>query len=308
MIRAAAAIGLAATCFTVAGCAGDAARLRTAITTQPDAPEDIVREVEPWTDPAIERRQTTSAGLKRDYILSVPRGAKQRERLPLILVFHGYKEDADRIMQHSQLDKADAVVAFMDGVGEAWAPAPYAVTSGEQDLAFVDDVLSQLEGEYSIDRTRIFAAGFSNGGGLAAFVGCQRPQAFSGIATVAGAFYQRVAEGCSSIPMKHVDFHGTADPVISYGGGERHETVYNSTPEMLEEAAVRNHCAGRREDVELSHTVTMLSWDDCDAALSHYRIEGGPHVWPGGTSDNTGLVSKGFATRTLLAFFGVGMS
>ena len=108
--------------------------------------------------------------------------------------------------------------------------------------------------------------------------------------------------------MKHVDFHGTADPVISYGGGERHETVYNSTPEMLEEAAVRNHCAGRREDVEMSHTVTMLSWDDCDAALSHYRIEGGPHVWPGGTSDNTGLVSKGFATRTLLEFFGVGMS
>lgn len=308
MIRAVAAISLAAACLTVAGCAGDTARLRTAITTQPNPPQDVVREVEPWSDPAIERRQVTSAGLKRDYILSVPRGAKQRDRLPLILVFHGYKEDAERIRQHSQLDKADAVVAFMDGVGEAWAPAPYAETSGEQDLAFVDDVLDQLEGEYSIDRTRIFAAGFSNGGGFAGFVGCQRPQEFSGVATVAGAFYQRVAAGCSSIPMKHVDFHGTADPIISYGGGERHETVYNSAPEMLEEAAVRNHCAGRREDVELSHTVTKLSWDDCDAALSHYRIEGGPHVWPGGASDKTGLVSEGFATRTLLEFFGVGLS
>ena len=307
-IRAAAAIGLAVTCFSVTGCAGDTARLRTAITTQPDPPQDVVREVEPWSDPAIDRRQMTSAGLKRDYILSVPRGAKQRDRLPLILVFHGYMEDAERIRQHSQLDKADAVVAFMDGVGKAWAPAPYAETTGEQDLAFVDDVLGQVEGEYSIDRTRIFAAGFSNGGGFAAFVGCQRPQEFSGVATVAGAFYQRVSSGCSSIPMKHVDFHGTADPIISYDGGERHETVYNSTPEMLEEAAARNHCAGRREDVALSPTVTKLSWDDCDAALSHYRIVGGPHVWPGGTSDNTGLVSDEFAARTLLEFFGVGLS
>ena len=308
VIRAAAAIGLAATCFSAAGCAGHSAPLRTAITTLPEAPEDIVREVEPWSDPAVERRQTTSAGLTRDYILSVPRGAKQRDRLPLILVFHGYREDAERIRQHSQLDKADAVVAFMDGVGEAWAPAPYAKTTGEQDLAFVDDVLAQLKGEYSIDRTRIFAAGFSNGGGFAAFVGCQRPQQFSGVATVAGAFYQRVSAGCSTIPMKHVDIHGTADPIISYDGGERHETVYNSTPEMLEEAAARNHCAGRREDVALSPVVTKLSWDDCDAALSHYRIEGGPHVWPGGTSDNTALVSEGFATRALLESLGVGLS
>lgn len=307
VIRVAVAVGLAVSCFSVAGCSGDPSRLSTAISTRPEAPEDVVREVEPWSDPSVERRQITSAGLKRDYVLSVPKGARQRERLPLILVFHGYREDAQRMREHTQLDKADAVVAFMDGVDNAWAPAPYATTTGQQDLTFVDDVVSQLEEEFSIDRARVFAAGFSNGGGFAAFVGCQRPQDFTGVATVAGAFYQRVSEGCSQIPMKHIDFHGTADPVISYNGGERHETVYDSTHDMLVEAAVRNHCA-REEETRLSDTVVQATWDDCDAALEHYRIEGGPHVWPGGTADTSASVSSGFATRAVLRFFGVGVS
>lgn len=291
-----------------AGCSAESAGLRTAITTLPAPPEDIVREVEPWSEPATEHRKVMSAGLQRDYVVSIPKGAKQRERLPLILAFHGYKEDAERLRRNSGLDKADAVVAFLDGVDNAWAPAPYASTTGQQDLAFVDDVVAQMEGEFSIDRARVFAAGFSNGGGFAAYVGCQRPQEFSGVATVAGAFYQHVSAGCSQIPMKHVDFHGTADPVISYQGGERHKTVYNSTQDMLAEAALRNHCAAREEDARLSDAVTEATWHDCDAPLAHYRIDGGPHVWPGGEQDTSGLVSSGFATRTLLQFFGVGLS
>lgn len=267
--------------------------------------EDSVRELEPWDAASSEHRTIVSAGMKRDFVLSLPQGAKQRERLPLILAFHGYREDADKLRANSGLDGADAVVAYLNGVGNAWAPAPYATTTGEQDLAFVDGVVAQLEGEFSIDRARVFAAGFSNGGGFASFVGCQRPQEFTGIATVAGAFYQRVSEGCSQIPMKHIDFHGTADPVIAYNGGERHETVYDSTAEMLEEAAVRNHCDARGEDVEASATVTEVDWVGCDAALSHYRIAGGGHIWPGGASDNSGLVPAGFATDALLKFFGV---
>lgn len=307
LIRTATATGLAAISLIAGGCAEGGSALRPSTTTMPQQPVDSVREVEPWADPGVEQRQITSAGMKREFLLSVPKGAHQRERLPLILAFHGYKEGARQLRQHSQLEKADAVVAFLDGVDNAWAPAPYATSTGEQDLAFVDDVVAQLEGEFSIDTARVFAAGFSNGGGFAAFVGCQRPQEFTGVATVSGAFYQRVSEGCSQIPMKHIDFHGTADPVISYDGGERHETVYDSTHAMLEEAAVRNHCA-REEEVRLSDSVVEARWDDCDAALAHYRIDGGPHVWPGGTADTSGLVSDGFATRTLLDFFGVGIS
>lgn len=258
-----------------------------------------------WSEPKVEKRTIQAGGLTRSYIVSFPPGAPERQRLPLIFVFHGFEEDAQTIHEYSGMDQADAVVVYMEGEQRAWSPAPYAATTGEQDLAFVDAVLAALSTELSVDRARVFAAGLSNGGGFAAYLGCQRPQEFTAVATVAAAFYEKVSQGCSAIPMKHIDFHGTADQVINYSGGERHETVYESTDELLEDAAARNRCNPEPNIIQLSDSVTELQWQGCDAGLEHFRIQGGPHVWPGGGKDTSRTVPDDFATMQLLEFFGV---
>lgn len=259
-----------------------------------------------WAPHSVESRTIQAAGKERHFLLSLPAGARQRDKLPVVFAFHGYRENPEKMRRVSQLDRADAIVAYMAGIDDAWAPAPYAATSGEEDLAFVDAVLAQLEGEFSIDPARVFATGMSNGGGFAAYVGCQRPQEFTGIGTVSAAFYERVSEGCSYIPMKHIDIHGTGDTIIAYDGGQRHETVYDSEPEMFTEAAARNHCAARAEETEISPTVTEFTWAGCDALLVHYRVSGGPHTWQGGADDHSKTTSPGFATRAQLEFFGIG--
>lgn len=306
--RASAAAAVCLLGWAVTACASphDGAEVFTTMSespaTEPVAPGE---HAEPLSPPAVERRTITAAGLQREFILSLPAGARQRARLPLIMVFHGYRENAETIHRYSELDKADAVVAYMQGKDDAWAPAPYAGTTGEQDLAFVDAVRSQLSGEFHIDPARVFAAGLSNGGGFAAFVGCQRPQDFTAVATVSAAFYQRVSDGCSRIPIKQIDFHGTADAVMHYAGGERHNTVYDSTPEMTAEAAERNRCRPQPAERRVADTVVEERWEDCDAGLEHFRIEGGPHVWPGGLRDESGTAPKGFATDEILDFFRV---
>ncbi len=272
---------------------------------QPPVPTTNVEEGKPWAEPYSERHFINAGGLTRTYELHLPAGARERDRLPVVFAFHGYLEDIAKMRRSSQLDRADAIIAYLGGEGDAWAPAPYAKTTGEQDLAFVDAVLEQIGRDFSIDRARVFATGMSNGGGFAAYLGCQRPQEFTGVATVAAAFYERVSEGCSAIPMKHIDFHGTNDSIISYEGGQRHQSVYESTQAMLEESAERNHCAARAEEAELSPTVTQYTWQDCDAALVHYRIAGGKHVWPGAPEDTSGTTSSGFATRRQMEFFGI---
>lgn len=267
--------------------------------------DDNVVEVEPWSEAAVETRTVQAAGIERRYLLSLPEGARERARLPLILVFHGYREDAESIQRYSGLNGADAIVAYLQGNDQAWAPAPYATTTGEQDLAFVDAVREQLSAEFDVDRARVFATGLSNGGGFAAYVGCQRPQDFTAVATVAAAFYSPVSEGCSAIPIKHIDFHGTEDRVIEYAGGQRHGTVYDSAVDMAYEAAERNRCQPEPVETHVTDTVVEERWLDCDAGLEHYRIEGGPHVWPGGDTDKSNTVPEGFATRRQLEFFGV---
>ncbi|WP_277100371.1 alpha/beta hydrolase family esterase [Corynebacterium riegelii] len=268
---------------------------------------DPMDVAQPWSPASAGTRSVTAAGFERNYIMSLPPGAHERSRLPVIFVFHGYKESAETIREYSGLDSADAIVVYMEGIDKAWAPAPYAVTTGEQDLAYVDAVYDQLINEFAVDRARVFAAGLSNGGGFAAYVGCQRPQAFTAVATVAGAFYEKVSAGCSAIPMKHVDFHGTHDAVINYAGGERHSTVYGSSAELMEDAARRSRCDAEPAISAVSPTIEEYRWTGCDAAVTHYRIEGGPHVWPGSIKDTSATVSIGFATRQILHFFGVGL-
>ncbi|WP_342319698.1 alpha/beta hydrolase family esterase [Corynebacterium mayonis] len=243
--------------------------------------------------PTIQRRHIKAAGLDRTYIISIPPHYDALRALPLILVFHGYGESAEKIRNYSNLEKSTAIVVFMDGMDSAWAPAPYATTTGDQDLAFVDAVRRQVEGEFRINKARVFAAGLSNGGGFATYVGCQRPQTLTAIATVSAAFYAEVSESCSTIPLKHVNFHGTNDPVMEYGGGQRHKASYESIATVLNESARRNHCLLDPIARDFASGVAQFTWLHCDASLIHYQIHGGRHVWPS------------FATEVLLDFFGV---
>lgn len=287
--------------------------METQVAEQPHLPEPPAEPaapieptmLAPWAPAAVENRTVMVEGVERHYILSLPPGARQREKLPIIFAFHGKGEEAATMQRHTNLDAADAIVVYMQGVDKAWSPAPYAKTSPEQDLAYVDAVRHQLLGEFNVDRVKVFAAGFSNGGGFATFLSCRRPQDFTAVATVAAANYEQVSEGCSVIPMKQIDFHGTDDPVIKYAGGVRHGSAYASVAASTHDAAARNRCDAGPHATPLEHQVVEEQWIGCDAGLEHYRLEGGRHVWPGGEADRSEL-PRGFATQRMLAFFGVG--
>lgn len=254
---------------------------------------DSVREIEPLADDRVEERTVTVGQARREYRVSLPPAAEQRARLPLIFVFHGYGQHAESVEQNSGMDLADAIVVYPQGLGNAWAPAPYAKTSGDEDLAFFDTLRAELTAEYDIDPSRVFVTGFSNGGGFAAFVGCQRPQDVTAVGTVAAAFYEATTADCSAIPMKRIDFHGTEDPVMRYGGGRKYGTSYEASENNADQAATRNRCVGAPLISRISDEVVVRRWLHCDAETEHYRVDGGSHAWPE------------FATATLLEFFGV---
>ncbi|MHA2788927.1 alpha/beta hydrolase family esterase [Corynebacterium sp. S7] len=279
----------------------DTAPPASEVTLEPQAAAPTTEMIgEPRTS-----NETIQVGDKsRNYWISAPPAALNGEEVPLIFVFHGLNEYASTIRDYSHFDKANAIVVYPNGFEQAWAPAPYAKTSGEEDIAFVDAIRKDVESRYTVDPARVFAAGLSNGGGFAAYLGCQRPQQFTAIATVSAAYYWRVSDGCSQIPMKHIDIHGTADGVIEYDGGVRHETEYTSVPEMLSEASRRNHCSGEVILSQFGPTAVKSTYQDCDAPLEHIRVGTGGHVWPGHPSDNSGLDSD-MATNEILNFWGV---
>lgn len=285
------AVLLAALCVMVTGCTiGDASRL---IAAEPSASATtaapLAQEVNAGS---IDRVITNSEGKKRSYLISTPPGYDSTRAWPVILAFHGWGQDAQNMRDVTQLDKARAIVVFADGVDKAWAPAPYAKTSSTEDLGFVRTILSEVDKRFTVDHRRIFAAGFSNGGGFAAFLSCQMPDTITAVAPVGAAYYTAIMKDCSHTPVAWLDIHGTHDQTINYYGGRRHGTDYEAVPEVLSEVAKRNGC----EDsviVRRSTNEIEQHWQGCEMPLSHLRVGGGEHVWPQG------------ATAEVRSFFGV---
>ncbi|APT93709.1 feruloyl esterase [Corynebacterium phocae] len=237
--------------------------------------------------------------------MHLPKDYSPQQKWPVVLAFHGWKEQAEAIEDYTQLNAAQAIMVYPQGVEGAWAPAPYATTSGAEDVEFVTNIVDSVRATYAVDDSRIHAVGMSNGGGFAVYLSCQIPETFNSVASISAAYYDKIHESCADTGVGRLDIHGTNDPVVSYYGGKRHETGYRSVDEILKRDQVRNGCQPDVEAVRLSSTSLRMRWLGCDSPLVHIRIGGGSHVWPGGTYDHSEELPPGFATDAVLDFFGI---
>ncbi|WJZ17856.1 hypothetical protein CGUA_06425 [Corynebacterium guangdongense] len=241
----------------------------------------------------------------RTFILSVPEGYSSKQSWPVIFVFHGKGERPEHLRDYTGLDRATALVVYGQGVDDSWAPAPYATTTLDEDLDYVRATLDKVREQYHVDEEKTYATGFSNGGGFAAAVGCHMTGEFEAVAPVGAAYYKDVFKGCSKEPMPFFTIHGTADDVIHYGGGNRHETDYYSVDEVLTIMQQRNGCSGRGSITPENEAALYVSFVDCDTPLEYVRNGGGEHLWPGTGRDRNAKMPDGYATYRILEFFGV---
>ena len=166
------------------------------------------------------RRALVVDGVERSYLIDAAAGPGDVPR-PLVLAFHGFRHYAAGLREgigFATLAADGALVAVhpdgREGVellgtsGRGWDTGP-----GEtRDLAFVRALLDAVEAERCIDRRRIFATGFSNGGFLANLLGCQLADRLAAVAPVAGA---RALDDCRpAAPIPVLLFHGGADRVV----------------------------------------------------------------------------------------------
>ena len=89
------------------------------------------------------------------------------------------------------------------------------------DVRFISDLIDRLMAEYNIDPARIYANGLSNGGGMSDVLACTLSDRIAAIGGVSGAVPASRADECHpprAVPV--IAFHGTADPIVPYSGGE----------------------------------------------------------------------------------------
>lgn len=243
-------------------------------------------------------------GEQRSLWLHVP-SAPAATRMPLLVAFHGFGGSGVEMERETGLSAlADAqrfIVAYVDARGGRWGVR--SSVRSEQDTDFTRAAIDYVQERYCVAAGRVFAVGVSNGGSEAVHVGCELSSLVSAVAIVAGDY--RAATPCAPArPVSMLVLHGLNDTVVPYHGYDRQATggVFG----FLRLWLAFDRCAGASpHHSRLPSHMDKLTWlcPDSGTVVSHIKLFGFGHGWPGADPPPGTLPGANSASRLIWQFF-----
>jgi len=241
----------------------------------------------------VDSETLVSAGEQREYLLYVPKSYDKSRPTPLVIVLHtsmSWPTSAMNISQWNLIaDSQGFIVVYPAGIGtgpKSWPMTGKETPARMPDVIFISGLIDHLEATYNIDKTRIYANGMSNGGGMAFVLSCTLFDRIAAVGMVSPGLDPDWSWCKENRPMPLIAFHGTADPIAPYNGGRSKfgDDIFPSVPLFVEKWARRNKCADKPKASSPAIDVTLSQYTDCadGADVFFYTIEGEGHQWPGG--------------------------
>jgi len=146
------------------------------------------------TGDARGKTHTTRTG--RTFHVWGPSSYDANRPYPVVLTFHGWYtngRDFEKWFKMEDHVEGAAFTVYPDSKGPAWDLV------GTTDLDFTADIIDALKDAYCIDRTHVFALGFSYGGKLVHHLGCKRPDLVRAISVGDGSWHEE--SGCRPLPV-----------------------------------------------------------------------------------------------------------
>ncbi len=249
-------------------------------------------------------------GMDRSYEIVLPQ-TRSDEPMPLVLGYHGYASSRQALAEHWN-DSAllsGFVAVFPQGSDVGGTTPAYFNTETVDEPLLADDVgftgalLDRLEADLCVDRARIYAMGFSNGGLFVSTLACKLNDRFAAVAPVAGV---QLLPDCDGRPTPIIVTHGTADPLVPFdetdvGVPLTATGLFDMSPgaaaqvRMLDKSRERpvtswveswarhNGCSVDAPEVTtMGDLVERTEYTECDSGgdVVLQTVEGGGHEWP----------------------------
>ena len=246
-------------------------------------------------DPAESEGNST-----RTFLLHLPKQYDDTRPMAVILVFHGHGGNASGMEQGSGIstlaDQQHFIAVYPQGLTERFTNISFWADIGQidygiNDVLFVSDLLNYLQRTFCVDAHRIYATGFSNGGGMTTLLACRLAGRIAAFAPMSGDHFA-IPGGCHpGRPVPILYTHGTADPLVPYNGSPPSKTPDWPVPPVLQYLqtwAARDGCSSgptiflQQAGKSGQPGVTGMQWTRCqgNVRVVHYRIDGGGHRWP----------------------------
>lgn len=259
---------------------------------------------------------------QRDYRLYVPPHAGERP-LPLVVMLHGCTQDPDDFARGTRMDEAarsgDCFVLYPAQSQQAnpqrcwnWFKHNHQ-QRGRGEPALLAAMTRDVMAQHAIDPARVYVAGLSAGGAMAAILGATYPELYAAVGVHSGlaagaandlpsALQVMRSGGGGAAPttagVPTIVFHGDADRTVHPGNG--HDVVRASAGSGAADGqAQRRQAAGGR-----SFTQNVHRDSSGEVVAEHWVVHGSGHAWSGGSPEGSYTDPAGpDATHEMLRFF-----
>lgn len=288
----------------------------------PAAPHEPIAEPPHTGEGAFVAGRFGTGPASRDYKLYVPPAAGARP-LPLVVMLHGCTQDPDDFAAGTAMNEA----ARADGFFVLY-PAQSAKANprrcwnwfkhthqerGRGEAAILAGMTQDIIARHAIDASRVYVAGLSAGGAMAAILGQAYPDVFAAVGVHSGLPHDAARDLPSALkamqqgsprrraarqpyPTPVIVFHGDADPTVHPRNGE---ALFDSAHSHGDVRTQSGRVAG-------GHAWTHRVKPGLDGAphAEHWEVHGAAHAWSGGQPHGSYTDLKGpDATREMLRFF-----
>lgn len=249
------------------------------------------------------------SGLTRLYDLHVPSSYTSEKPVPLVLAFHGAGGNGKAMEQLTELsqlaEQTGFIVVYPDAIDQHWDARRRSQPETSHDIDFISALIDQVGQEYNLDRSRIYATGFSNGGMFAHRVACELSDKVAASAAVAATMPENLSRTCQPAqPISMLLMHGTNDPVVPYGEPGR---ALLSLADTMKFWSSHDRCSPQAVKTTLPQApnVSLETYQQCanDTTVMLYTIEAGEHSWPNaqsGTIDKPNQPSRQIDASTII--------